>query len=219
MAVSAIGSQHSSWGETIVSTARDRGRLQGASYARASAPTSPMVGLTDNVQPEHSRLGWLKHRNKCNQFVGDVLTLAGFAMPTFRMRDGSKHFMHAEALLDQPKFFKRVGRDVTPGDLLVIDRPGRGENSAHVEIVTRAEVAPDGALQLSTIAALADGVSERERSSWLRSARWIPSGGIPSGGIPSGGTNKRGDEAFGYFQRGAVKAFFLRPFAHQAREQ
>ena len=174
-----------------------------------------MAGLTGNTYPEHSRLGWLKNRNKCNQFVGDVLTLAGFAMPTFRMRDGSKHFMHAEALLDQPKFFKQVGRDVAPGDLLVIDRPGRGENSAHVEIVTRAGVAPDGALQLSTIAALATGVSERDRSSWLHGAKWIELGRA----ILPRGPHKRRAEAVGYFQRGTVKAFFLRPFAHQAREQ
>ena len=181
--------------DNTVMVARERGRHMGPSYAKANAPTSPLPELTGNDRPGHSPLSWLKNRNKCNQFVGDVLTLAGFAMPTFRMRDGSKHFMHAEALLDQTRYFKRVGREAAPGDLLIIDRPGRGENSAHVEIVTSVQASQGTPTQLSTIAALEAGVTERERTSWFRGAKWI--------------------EAGGYFQLGAVKAFFLRPFARR----
>lgn len=192
MTILPIGSpQNTDAGEHTVAIARDRGRRLGAGYAKSAAPTSPMPELTGNSHPGRSLLGWLKNRNKCNQFVGDVLTLAGYAMPTFRMRDGSKHFMHAEALINQPHYFERVGREVAPGDLLVIDRPGRGENSAHVEIVTGAHRSTDTPTSLTTIGALNMGVTEQDRAPMLKGARW----------------NKKG----GYFERGTLKAFFLRP--------
>ncbi len=179
-----------SYSELTVAIARERKETHGTEYAKPNAPRSPMPELTSNKHPNRSILTWLRNRNKCNQFVGDVLTLAGLAMPTFRMRDGSKHFVNAEALPAQTDYFERRIRaaDIAPGDLLVVDSPGRGENTAHVEIVSSVQVKEP--VQLSTIGAIPTGVAETDRSTLLRDGSWSDRG---------------------FLRRGATKSFFLRP--------
>lgn len=142
-------------------------RERGYEYSKASAPRSPHPELSGNKIPMHSRLSWLVGRAKCNQFVGDALFEAGFEMPTFRMKDGSKHYMNAERLPTQTLHFERVvtKAGVRPGDLMVIDYTKRaGENGAHVEIVHSFDV---GSRSLITLGAQGDGVAARERNPWL----------------------------------------------------
>lgn len=145
--------------ESAVSIARSRGR----SYARESSPVSQEPRLTGNTVPGEIPLRWLKGHNKCNQFVGDALYESGFRMPMFVMEDGSHHYMHAAALPGQGDFFRVITKrdEVAPGDILVIRGPGRGENSGHVEIITRV-VQRNGAL--TTLGAHPRGVEARERS-------------------------------------------------------
>lgn len=113
-------------------------RYYASDYARASAPRSPHPLLTGNSSPNTSRLSWLRDRAKCNQFVGDILTDAGYAMPLYRMRDGSSHYVNAEAL---PKFRQHFApvhslNQLRAGDLIVEDNLShQGENGAHVEVV------------------------------------------------------------------------------------
>lgn len=130
--------------EAIVASALERIARDGPGYALDAAPTSPHPQLTGNQHPERTRLGWLEGYNKCNQFVGDVLTQAGVAFPTHRMPDGSRHYVAAEQVLHHPEAFARVGalRDARPGDVLLVDLPGRGDSRAHLEVLVA--VAPDG---------------------------------------------------------------------------
>ena len=149
-------------GQRIVESAWAIARERGGSYARARAPVSPEPRLTGNHLPGATPLRWLRGENKCNQFVGDALYGAGLHMPLFRMADGSHHYMHAAALPGQRGFFARVTSraDILPGDILVIRQPGRGENSAHVEIITNVNRA-SGAL--TTLGAHPRGIEERQR--------------------------------------------------------
>lgn len=127
-------------GIAIASAAIERIRADGMGYAFASAPTSPLIGLSGNKLPGVSRPAWLMNRNKCNQFVGDALTQAGFAMPTVRMPDGSLHYALAETLPRQTNHFSRLGSAsaASPGDLVVWDYAKRGAGGGHVEIVVDA---------------------------------------------------------------------------------
>jgi len=83
-------------------------------------------------------------------------------MPTFTMPDGSRHYMHAAALPGQSDYFTPIRRrsEIAPGDLVVMRGPGRGENSAHVEVVVT-KVGVDG--RFMTIGAHPDGIEERTR--------------------------------------------------------
>ena len=146
----------------IVRAARGLAAERSSQYARSGAPISPDPLLTGNAVPGATPLRWLQGHNKCNQFVGDVLYRAGFAMPKFRMEDGSHHYVHAAALRRRTEHFAAVTdrRAVEPGDLIVIQRPGSGENSAHVEIVIGSH-GYDGALV--TLGAHPHGVEQRVR--------------------------------------------------------
>lgn len=159
-------------------------REQSESYAFNAAPSSPNPALTGNTLPGVTRLGWLKNRNKCNQFAGDVLYAAGFELPTYRMPDGSRHYVNAEALPRFPDYLRQRHSlaDVEPGDLLVLDYPGTGENTAHVEIVSAISVETPHAL-LRTMGAHPRGAEERDRSSMLQSfaARVNGTGSVPQG--------------------------------------
>lgn len=159
---------------TIAAIARELSRYDSTAYAKANAPRSPHPELTGNREPGVTRLRWLAGLNKCNQFVGDVLTWAGLLMPTYRMPDGSKHYMHAEALPRQSSHFTRVTsiNDMLPGDLLVLDWAGRGENGAHVEIVTAIDHA---AQRIWTTGARRSGATEAELSAHFAGASYEPS--------------------------------------------
>jgi hypothetical protein len=111
---------------------------RGGEYARPEAPTSDNPDLAGNRRPGRTRLTWLAGLNKCNQFVGDVLWRAGLRAPSYRMPGGGRHYVNAEALPAQRRCFDRVPRikDLRVGDVIVIDVPGRGRDSAHAEIIT-----------------------------------------------------------------------------------
>jgi hypothetical protein len=158
-------------GIEIGMAALSRARHLGASYARDQAPTSPHPGLSHNTRPGRTPLTWLRGWNKCNQFVGDALTEAGFRMPTYRMRDGSQHYMNAEALPDQARYFARVtsAAEIAVGDVIVHDYPGRGANTAHTEVVTGRDAARGIVL---TAGAHHDGAYERDWSSLLDDASY-----------------------------------------------
>ena len=121
----------------IASAAENLTARFGRYYAKDEAPLSPYPALTGNRIPGKTRLWWLKGLYKCNQFIGDVLTLAGFRMPIFRMADGSEHYVNAEALLQRSAEFSRLTclQDLRPGDILLIDWREEGENGAHLEII------------------------------------------------------------------------------------
>lgn len=149
-------------GELIAEAARRRAAAYGALYAKDHAPISPYQNLTSNKEPEKSLIYWLRGVNKCNQFVGDVLTKAGFKMPTFKMKDGTEHFFNAERLPRQKKYFDRICKltEIRQGDLVVIDDLKRkGENGAHVELVSSVDFAKR---KVSLIGARKNGAQERD---------------------------------------------------------
>lgn len=137
--ISTFNSQrHRSVGSQVSKAAIAIIMEQGPAYAFRQAPTSPHPNLSGNRIPGLTPLGWLKNQNKCNQFVGDTLTRAGFTMPTYRMIDGSEHYLLAEKLPHQSRFFSRINRlsEVSPGDLLAVDYlEDQGASGGHVEIV------------------------------------------------------------------------------------
>ena len=97
-----------------------------------------MEGLTSNTNPGTTKIRWLKHRNKCNQFVGDALVQAGYKAPTHEMPDnGGLHYKTIEQFPHEPEYFERVTDfcDIKPGQVLVIDHPRVGESTAHGEII------------------------------------------------------------------------------------
>lgn len=161
----------------VVDEARRLARLEGRTYALNAAPVSNDARLSGNRAPGVTTLEWLRGRNKCNQFVGEVLTRSGLAMPTWTMADGSLHFRHAEALPDASSHFVRRTRlaDVRPGDLIVVDASAtRGEDGAHVEIVSAIDSA---GRMLMTVGARADGARERDSSGWLKGLAPVSGGG------------------------------------------
>jgi len=123
----------------IASSALNLVIKNGTQYAKGAAPTSPNPKLTGNIQPNKSRLTWLEGYSKCNQFVGDALTNAGFVMPTNQMADGSLHYKSAESLINQSEYFTKLKQfeTIQIGDLFVKDYGYKqGESGAHVEIIT-----------------------------------------------------------------------------------
>lgn len=155
----------------IAAAAQKLGVYSGRFYARDEAPPSPYAGLSGNSQPGRSRLWWLKGLYKCNQFLGDVLTLAGLRMPTYRMPDGSEHYFNAEALLKRPGDFGSITAlsDIRPGDIVLIDWSESGENGAHLEIVAEIDLS---AQRLRTWGAHKDGAALQDFSWLFRGARF-----------------------------------------------
>jgi hypothetical protein len=149
---------------SIGNLALSRSDRFGADYSYTKAPSSPLASLSGNVAPGETKVSWLRNRNKCNQFVGDVLTLSGYEMPTFRMIDGSEHYMNAEALPGQDRYFNLVSEigSIRAGDVLVVDSLSkRGENGAHTEIVTKVD---HDRGQMRTTGARKSGAAERDFS-------------------------------------------------------
>lgn len=142
------------------------------SYSLNEAPVSPTPGLTGNRQPEISSLAWLRGKNKCNQFVGDALSYAGFEMPTFRMPDGSLHYAHAESLPKFRQHFRSISAlgSLQAGDVLVLDWSKRSaENGAHVEIITDLNIKTGDVLAAS---ARKNGASEKLYRGLLNNLSW-----------------------------------------------
>ena len=174
-AAAAAQSSETSLRWSIAATARELAQRQGFRYAKSQAPVSPFPELTGNRLPGVTAITWLRGRNKCNQFVGDVLYASGYGMPTFTMADGSKHFMNAEALPAQTAFFKPIGgfSNARPGDLVVFDRLNRrGENGAHVELITAIDPLTR---RLRLTGARPEGASEKDFSNLFASAAQNPS--------------------------------------------
>ena len=126
-------------GAAIARAAADRVTSDGTNYGFLTAPTSPLVGLSGNVQPGVSQPAWLKNNNKCNQFVGDALTQAGVRAPTVTMADGSLHYARAENWPGRTDLFNRVtsASDIRIGDVIMRDdTSSAGASTAHIEVVT-----------------------------------------------------------------------------------
>lgn len=164
------------FGGAIKTAALDRVATDGPGYAFDSAPTSPYKNLSGNRTPGVSRPSWLKDNNKCNQFVGDALTQAGMKMPTFRMQDGSEHYVNAERLPNYKNHFDRVtdANDIRPGDVFVNDYPATGESTAHTEVITSYD--PTNG-KLMTAGAHGDGAYEMDSSHLLNGATFNAEGG------------------------------------------
>jgi hypothetical protein len=154
--------------DRVAKAAAGRVSADGPNYAWDKAPTSPYKNLSGNRVPGESRPSWLANNNKCNQFVGDALTAAGMKMPTFRMTDGTEHYMNAERLPHQAKHFDRITdpQQIRPGDVFVLDYPGSGESTAHTEVITGFDKATGN---MKTTGAHSDGAYEKDRGAWLQS--------------------------------------------------
>ncbi|MDC0358595.1 hypothetical protein OAO01_07245 [Oligoflexia bacterium] len=123
----------------LIQAAYNRIQKEGPAYAYNQAPTSPLAALSGNHVPGETRPSWLKQKHKCNQFIGDVLTEAGVAMPTYRMQDGSLHYMMAEVLPHQNRYFELVTSSsyAAPGDVIAIDyTDAPGASGGHLELIT-----------------------------------------------------------------------------------
>jgi hypothetical protein len=110
---------------------------------------------------------WLKNNNKCNQFVGDALTQAGMKMPTYKMTDGTEHYVNAERLPQFTKHFDRITdpAQIRPGDVFVYDYPSTGESTAHTEVITGYDHATG---DFKTTGAHGDGAYEMNRPAWMK---------------------------------------------------
>ena len=161
-------------GQLIAAHALERARTHGHSYAKHNAPTSPLAGLSGNRVPEYTEIKWLRGLDKCNQFVGDVLTLSSWEMPIYYMADGSKHYRNAEQLPKERNHFKKITSlsAIQLGDLVVLDWPQRGESGAHVEIVTSLNPVTG---DLFLTGASANGARERKRNNYFSAAQFNPS--------------------------------------------
>ncbi|MBX7137384.1 MAG: hypothetical protein K1X83_05320 [Oligoflexia bacterium] len=146
---------------------------RGSSYGLNGAPVSPYSHLSGNSVPGSTPLEWLRGRYKCNQFVGDSLTYAGYRMPTWRMSDGSEHYVQAESLPRAGQYFARVRalEQIQSGDLLVLDWAAQGSNGAHVEIITSVNRA---AGRIWSVGAHKDGAAEADATHWLVGAKFDP---------------------------------------------
>lgn len=169
-------------GELVATTALSRSARVGHLYEFSKAPISPHPKLSGNKIPEQTALQWLKNKNKCNQFIGDVFSEAGLPFPTYSMTDGSKHYVNAERLPKESKYFERITSKevITFGDLIVFDHLNQGENGAHVDVVTGVGI--DGKLLLT--GALKTGAVERVGSNLfngykidIHNRRWVSSSG------------------------------------------
>lgn len=179
----------------ILSAAKLLVSEHGLEYSFSAAPTSPHSRLSGNRSPGKTQLFWLKDRYKCNQFVGDVLTLAGLRMPTYRMPDGSEHYVNAEALPKYNDHFQRIAssHEIRQGDLLVIDRlSASGENGAHVEIISSYNLET---ATLSSLGAHRDGAYQTTKRGFFS------------------GLSPRNDTLGGYFIGLKSKVYILRPRA------
>jgi hypothetical protein len=147
-------------------SARSLAEKHGATYSHKSPGISFHPKITGNTEPGISRLAWLTGHNKCNHFIGDVLTLSGFEMPTYTMTDGSLHYKNAERLLLESSHFQHINvNNLQPGDLVVFDwNHRRGSNGAHVEMIGRVD-RTNGTLNL--IGARSGGAKERSSSELL----------------------------------------------------
>jgi hypothetical protein len=159
--------------ERIAKAAAGRVAADGPNYAFDKAPTSPLANLSGNRVPGESRPSWLKNNNKCNQFVGDALTAAGMRMPTFKMRDGTEHYVNAERLPQYTKHFDRITdpQQIRPGDVFVLDYPGSGESTAHTEVITGFDKATGN---MKTTGAHGNGAYEMDRGEWLKDFTYDP---------------------------------------------
>jgi hypothetical protein len=159
--------------DKIAKAAAGRVAADGPNYAWEKAPTSPFANLSGNRVPGQSRPAWLADNNKCNQFVGDALTAAGMKMPTYKMADGSEHYMNAEKLPQQSKFFDRITdpQQIRAGDVFVMDFPGSGESTAHTEVITGFDKATGS---MKSTGAHADGAYEKDRGNILADYTYDP---------------------------------------------
>ncbi|MBI5495355.1 MAG: hypothetical protein HY904_10055 [Deltaproteobacteria bacterium] len=161
--------------DAVATAAADRAAKDSSGYAWNNAPTSPNRNLSGNKIPGQTRPSWLENNNKCNQFVGDSLTQAGFKMPAYKMTDGTEHYVNAEKLPTYNKHFDRITdpANIKPGDVFVLDYPGSGESTAHTEVITGYDPATGN---MKTTGAHGDGAYERDRGAWLNDMTYNAAG-------------------------------------------
>lgn len=129
-------------GQCIAQSALNIIAHSGRSYAFSEAPSSPYKNLSGNKVPNQTQIAWLKNKNKCNQFVGDVLSAAGFGVPTNRMADGTEHYKIAESFPNESAYFLKLDStaDVQVGDVFVKDYGADdGECGGHTEVVVEVD--------------------------------------------------------------------------------
>lgn len=141
-------------------------RSDGAGYAYDACPKSTEhPRLRGNVPGGTDRLGWLGNNNKCNVFVCESLTRAGFEVPLVQHPGNVAHYQIAEQLPHSPQYFERL-RDLAQvriGDVIVNDYPGRGGSTAHTEVITGLERDASGRItRLETAGAHADGAYTKD---------------------------------------------------------
>lgn len=141
-------------------------RSEGAGYAYEASPRSTEhPRLRGNVPGGTDRLGWLGSNNKCNVFVCESLTRAGFEVPLVLHPGNVAHYQIAEQFPHSAQYFERL-RDlaqVQVGDVIVNDYPGRGGSTAHTEVITGLERDASGTIiKLETAGAHADGAYTKD---------------------------------------------------------
>jgi hypothetical protein len=94
-------------------------------------------------------------------------------MPTYRMENGTEHYMNAERLPAQTKFFDRITdpQQIRPGDVFVLDYPATGESTAHTEVITGYDKETG---QMKTTGAHGNGAYEVDRGDWLKNFTYDP---------------------------------------------
>ncbi|HVS03718.1 MAG TPA: hypothetical protein VMT16_13190 [Thermoanaerobaculia bacterium] len=127
-------------------------------YARDSDYSQYRKPAHESVQKQayhYKRGDW-----KCNVFIGDVLSQAGFE-PALSSKG---RYSQAESLPRKDAFTPITDlRDLRPGDVLVLDYPGSGGATAHVEIVTGVARDEQGKLtQVTSIGGRGEGVVEND---------------------------------------------------------
>jgi hypothetical protein len=147
-------------------------RADGAGYAYDAYPkATEHPKLRGNVPNGTDRLGWLANNNKCNVFVCETLTRAGFEVPLVMHPGNVAHYDLAEKLPGSPQHFDRLRSlsDVQVGDVIVNDYPGRGGSTAHTEVITAIDRDGNGDIvKLETAGAHYDGAYTKDWTSLLR---------------------------------------------------
>lgn len=189
-------------GRAIAAAARALIAADGAGFAVDSSPKSTEhARLRGNRPGGQDKLGWLQGSNKCNVFVCETLTRAGFEVPLVEHPGNVAHYQLAEQLPNSPRHFDRLRAlaDVKVGDVIVNDYPGRGGSTAHTEVITAiARDAQGNITQLETAGAHYDGAYTKDWTDLLPGLAHVKNGRFSD--VPDDGTSE-GAQGGTYFLR------------------
>ena len=185
-------------------------RAEGAGFAYDAYPKSTEhPKLRGNVPGGTDRLAWLGNNNKCNVFVCETLTRAGFEVPLVMHAGNVAHYQIAEQLPSSLQHFDRL-RDlaqVQVGDVIVHDYPGRGGSTAHTEIITALERDASGKItRLEVAGAHADGAYTRDWTDLLYGLSHQKNGRFDT--LPDNGRDER-EQGGTYFLRPKLRRVSL----------